>query len=257
MITSYLQGGLGNQLFQISAAAALALENNDEVIFDIKNHDLPYQGRKCENYLTTIFRNLHFSSDLPIKYIYREPYFSYNNIEYKSDMCLVGYFQTEKYFEKYADEIRNLFFIDEQTKNIINDKYREILTNKTVAVHVRRGDYLKLSKTHPTCTLEYYNEAMATFPKDTIFLFFSDDIAWCKENFAQDNFVFIEKNEDLVDFYLISICNNAIISNSSFSWWGAWLSDKCDKRIIAPKNWFAGTTTHNTRDLIPLRWETI
>ena len=242
MITSYLQGGLGNQLFQISAAVALALENNDNAIFDTKNHDLPYQGRRCEKYLTTIFRNLNFSSNLPIKHVYREPHFSYDKIVYKADMCLVGYFQSEKYFDKHAGAIKRLFSMDSRSCNVINNKYGEVLTNDTVAVHVRRGDYVKLSDTHPPCALKYYNEAMASFAPNTTFLFFSDDMAWCKKNFVQDNFIFIEENEDLVDLYLISMCNSAILSNSSFSWWGAWLSDKADKRVIAPKNWFGPTT---------------
>jgi len=257
MITSYLQGGLGNQLFQISAAIALALENNDKTAFDIKNHDLPKQGRKCEKYLTTIFRNLNFSSNLPIKHVYREPRFSYDKIAYETDMCLVGYFQSEKYFDKYASEIRKLFSMDNHSRNVINNKYGEILANNTVAVHVRRGDYVKFSETHPPCSLKYYNEAITTFAPNTTFLFFSDDIAWCKKNFVQDNFIFIEENEDLVDLYLISMCCNAILSNSSFSWWGAWLNNKADKRIIAPKNWFGPTISHNTKDLIPSHWETL
>jgi len=257
MITSYLQGGLGNQLFQMSAAISLALENSDEAIFDVINHDLPKQGRKCENYLKTIFRNLNFSSALPIKHVYREPYFHYKNIEYKPDMCLFGYFQSEKYFKKYTNNIKRLFSIDEETKNFINNKYGEILTNNTVAVHVRRGDYLKYSETHPPCTIEYYNEAIATFSKNTTFLFFSDDISWCKKNFIYDNSIFIEKNEDLVDFYLISMCNNAIISNSSFSWWAAWLNEKNGKKIIAPKNWFGSNITHDIKDIIPSRWKII
>lgn len=257
MITSFLQGGLGNQLFQISAAVSLALENNDESVFDVESHDLPLQGRKCKNYLKTIFRNLTFSSQLPIKYIYREPHFHYKKIEYMTDSCLVGYFQSEKYFEKHADHIKKIFSIDEETKKIIDQKYGEVLKNKPVAVHVRRGDYLKLSNVHPPCTIEYYKEALASFPNDTTFLLISDDIPWCKKNFMQNNFVFAEENEDIVDFYLISLCNGAIISNSSFSWWASWLIENDDKKIISPKKWFGPDIKHNTEDLIPLGWKTI
>ena len=77
MITSFLQGGLGNQLFQIAAALSLAWENDDDAIFSFKNHDLPKQGRKCENYSKNIFRNLNFSDNLFIKRRYHEPFYHY------------------------------------------------------------------------------------------------------------------------------------------------------------------------------------
>jgi hypothetical protein len=255
MITSYLQGGLGNQLFQISAAIALALDIGTEPVFDMKNHDLPKQGRKCNKYLKTIFRNLKFSSDLPIKQVYREPHFHYKEISPSLNMCLVGYFQSEKYFEKHANHIREVFSVDAETEEVIAKKYGKILEKKPTAVHVRRGDYLQFSAAHPPCSIGYYKDAMARFPDNTTFLIFSDDIPWCKENFLQDNIVFVEKNEDIIDFYLIYMCDGVILSNSSFSWWAAWLSNHKNKRIIAPKRWFGKSMPHNTRDLIPNQWE--
>jgi hypothetical protein len=255
MITSYLQGGLGNQLFQIAAALSLAKDNAAEPVFDVNMHDLPKQGRKSKNYLKNIFRNLNFSSNLPIKYIYHEPHFHYKKIEYAPGLCLTGYFQSEKYFKKNADYIREVFSIDKNTHAAIREKYEKDLEKNPIAVHVRRGDYLQFSDTHPPCPLEYYKLAMASFPEATTFLLFSDDISWCKENFLQDNVVFIEKNEDIVDFYLISLCNGVILSNSSFSWWAAWLNYNENKRIIAPRRWFGEGVPHNTRDLIPNQWE--
>tara|TARA_R110002096_G_scaffold78683_1_gene185109 strand:+ start:4828 stop:5601 length:774 start_codon:yes stop_codon:yes gene_type:complete len=255
MITSYLQGGLGNQLFQISAAISLALDMGTEPVFDIKNHDLPKQGRRCDKYLETIFRNIKFSSNLSIKQVYHEPHFHYKKIDPAPNMCLVGYFQSEKYFQKHADYIREAFSIDGKTEEVINKKYGSILKNAPVAVHVRRGDYLQLIDAHPPCSVEYYEKAMASFPDGTTFLMFSDDISWCKENFLRDNVVFIEKNEDIIDFYLIYMCNDVILSNSSFSWWAAWLNNNENKRIIAPRRWFGKAMAHNTRDLIPNQWE--
>jgi hypothetical protein len=257
MISSYLQGGLGNQLFQIAAALAVGIDNNTPSVFDVENHHLPNQGRKCQNYLETIFRNLQFTSSLPIKHLYQEPHFHYIPIEYVPDMCLVGYFQSEKYFEKNGDIIRELFAIDEKTKASIDEKYGVLLKNETVAVHVRRGDYLKYNHMHPPCTLDYYKQAMDNFSKDTTYLFFSDDIDWCKENFIHENYIFIEGNEDILDFYLISECKNAILSNSSFSWWGVWLNERGKNLIIAPKKWFGPESTHDTKDLIPARWKVI
>jgi hypothetical protein len=251
MITSFLQGGLGNQLFQISAVISLALENDDDAVFDIKNHDLPKQGRKCENYLKNIFRNLNFSDNLFIKNQYREPFYHYKKIEYKSNMCLIGYFQSEKYFSKHANVIREVFSIDEYSLRIIKQKYEEILKKEPISIHVRRGDYIKYEDFHPPCSLEYYNKAMKQFPENSTFLVFSDDIEWCKQNFVGENFWFVDGNEDYIDLYLMFLCKSAIIANSSFSWWGAWLG-KADK-VIAPNKWF-GKTGNNTKDLFPTHW---
>ena len=257
MISSYFQGGLGNQLFQISAAVALAADNKVEAIFDSTKHDLPKQGRKCKNYLKTIFRNINFSSGLNLNTVYREPQYSHTEIKYTPGMWLVGYFQSEKYFIKHADLIRDLFSVDDKTKTAIEEKYGEVLEKETVAVHVRRGDYLKYSDTHPPCTAEYYQTAMAQFPEDSTYLFFSDDIAWCKENFKQNNIIFVEGEEDIYDFYFISMCKSIIISNSSFSWWAAWLNDLGHKSVITPKKWFGPSVGYDTKDLIPARWKKI
>ncbi len=257
MISSYFQGGLGNQLFQIAAAIALAADNKVEAVFDSANHDLPNQGKKCKNYLQTIFRNVNFSSGLNLDTVYHEPLYSHKEIKYTPGMCLVGYFQSEKYFIQHTDMIRNLFSVDDRTSAKIIAKYEEVLKKKTVAVHVRRGDYLKYSDTHPPCTIEYYQTAMAQFPKDSIYLFFSDDIAWCKENFKQSNIIFVEGEEDIYDFYFISMCKSIIISNSSFSWWAAWLNNDRHKTVIAPKRWFGPSVNYDTKDLIPKRWKKI
>ena len=251
MITSFLQGGLGNQLFQISAAISLALENDDDAIFSFKNHDLPKQGRKCENYSKNIFRNLNFSDNLFIKRRYHEPFYHYKEIEPKSNMCLIGYFQSEKYFSKYANVIREVFSIDEDSLKIIKEKYGEILKKEPISIHVRRGDYIKYKDFHPPCSLEYYKKAIKQFPENSTFLVFSDDIEWCKQNFLGENFWFVDGNEDYIDLYLMFLCKNAIIANSSFSWWGAWLG-KADK-VIAPNKWF-GKADNDTKDLLPHHW---
>ena len=255
MITTYLQGGLGNQLFQMCAAISLALLNDDNYAFDVNNHHLPKQGNKCLHYEKNIFRNIKFDTGLLVKYVHHEPHFHYKKINYLPNLGLMGYFQSEKYFKDCESTIRELFSIDDQSRDIIKNKYGVILENKTVAVHVRRGDYLKFADHHPVCTLDYYHKAINLFDDDSVFLIFSDDIEWCKEKFVGDRFIFMENNEDYIDFYLISLCNHVILSNSSFSWWGAWLNVNKDKKIIAPKKWFGEDIPHDTKDLIPARWE--
>jgi hypothetical protein len=257
MITAHLQGGLGNQLFQICAAISLALQNDDDYAFDINHHHLPNQGNSCRHYKENIFRNIKFNTDLPIKHIYHEPYFHYKKINYFPNLGLSGYFQSEKYFKDQESTIRKLFSIDDPSYSIIKNKYGTVLKNKTVALHVRRGDYLKFSDHHTVCTLDYYNKAINLFDEDFVFLIFSDDLEWCKTKFIGTKFLFIENNEDYIDFYLISLCKHVILSNSSFSWWGAWLNNHENKLVLVPDQWFGPALKHNTKDLIPSDWKII
>jgi hypothetical protein len=100
-------------------------------------------------------------------------------------------------------------------------------------------------------------KAIKKMPKDSVFLIFSDDIQWCKENFPDmpEKFRFIEGNKDYEDLYIMSHCKNNIIANSSFSWWGAWLNSNLEKTIIAPATWFGPTLQNNdTTDLYCEGW---
>ena len=152
----------------------------------------------------------------------------------------------------------SLFDIDEKSKKEIYEKYSEILNGETCSIHVRRGDYLGLNGHHPVCDLEYYNKSINLFDKNTKFLVFSDDIKWCQENFKGENFIFISGNRDFIDIWLMSLCQNNIIANSTFSWWGAWLNQNINKKVIAPSKWFGPLKiNHNTQDLIPEAWEII
>jgi hypothetical protein len=257
MISSYFQGGLGNQMFQIAAAVSLAADNADTTIFNMAYHDLPKQGRKCHNYLSSILRNVNFSYDYKPSNIYNEPHYHYHKIPYSPNLCLVGYFQSERYFSHNKQLIRELFSIDIDSEELIRMKYDNILSEEIVSVHIRRGDYLTSSGAHPTCTREYYDAAIGSFPEGTRYLFFSDDISWCKDNFIGGNYYFSENNQDFIDMFLMSKCSHNIIANSSFSWWGAWLNDNAGRRVISPKNWFGGNMNHNTKDVRPSNWEII
>ena len=139
----------------------------------------------------------------------------------------------------------------------LKKKYGDILKENLCSIHVRRGDYLGLPNHHPACPLEYYEEAMKQMDDSKIFLVFSDDFGWCKENFTNSNVIFIEDNKDYIDLFLMTLCQNNIIANSSFSWWGAWLNQNENKKVIAPNKWFGKAIQHNTKDLIPPTWKTI
>ena len=141
-------------------------------------------------------------------------------------------------------------------------------------LHVRRGDpnltdkrgfkwaYVNLQDQHPTQPIEYYEEALKHLPDDMVVLVFSDSIDWVKEQpfFQHDRFMFSEPEDTYddgalvpyMDLCIMSLCDHAIIANSSMSWWGAWLQKNKNKKVIAPKMWFGSAYQfHDTKDLYP------
>lgn len=246
MVSSSLMGRLGNTLFQIATAYSLALDNQDELIYNI--NELEFDHHTIDLYKKTIFRKLNFTSKLlGFGHIHREPHFHFSKIDFLPNTKIHGYFQSEKYFKKNENKIRELFEIDDTTLHQILNKYGSILDNETCSIHVRRGDYLGLQEYHPTCSMSYFNEAISKI-NNNIYLIFSDDISWCKENFVGDNFVFVEGNNEVTDLYLMSMCSNNIISNSSYSWWGAWLNKNETKKVVAPKIWFGPSYSNMITD---------
>jgi hypothetical protein len=150
----------------------------------------------------------------------------------------------------------NLFEVDEATKIKLLDMYGEILNKDTCSIHIRRGDYVGLPNHHPTQLISYYEDAIKIIGDNKHFVFFSDDIKWCEENFKfVENKTFISNNTDYEDMYLMSMCKNNIIANSTFSWWGAWLNNNETKQVIAPLKWFGTYYSHfNTKDLYCDKW---
>jgi hypothetical protein len=172
-----------------------------------------------------------------------------------------GYYQTQKYFENYKEDIYNLFSFKKDLYNKCNKVLYDIKSKynlEVVSVHIRRGDYVTNQSSHPLCTLEYYVEAIQSHfsDKNYIFHIFSDDIAWCKEIFSgENNLIFSEGNSHFEDMCMLSLSDHNIIANSSFSWWGAWLNQSPIKRVIAPSNWFGPALSHlNIKDVIPENW---
>ena len=111
-------------------------------------------------------------------------------------------------------------------------------------------------KVYPSYGVEYFAQAASLFPEETLFVVFSNKMAWCKANLSgiAKNIRFIEGETHYHDFYLMSMCKDNIICNSSFSWWAAYLNRNPSKRVIVPSPWFAAEYKHDTRDLIPPTW---
>ena len=167
--------------------------------------------------------------------------------------------QDEKYFKKYENEIRALY-----TQGVGFPDYPVIIDK--VSVHVRRTDYVNngfyvdlghhqhadMHHQHADMSDNYYVRAMDMFPGEK-FLVFSDDIEWCKQSPLFKGCEFSEGKDEVEDLNLMMSCKSHIIANSSFSWWGAWLGINPDKKVIAPKQWFADPENEKFIG-IPKRW---
>jgi hypothetical protein len=254
MIYCNLQGGLGNILFQIATGYSLAEDLNTQLEVVIPPHHFSH-GDVYTKYKDNILKKIRFTSQNSHS-IYREPSFSYNPLPQIKGLTLEGYFQSELYFGHNRSKILNLFSPLSTDLEYIKSKYQSYLDNPLISLHVRRGDYLKFPEVHPTCSIEYYKNALSKFPSKLKVLIFSDDVDWCKQNFLGDRFIFIQE-KDYISLYLMSLCTYNIIANSSFSWWGAWLNQFPDKVVIAPKQWFGSKASHDPKDLIPKTWITL
>ena len=134
-----------------------------------------------------------------------------------------------------------------------NKELKEYINNNfCVAVHIRRGDYLNYSYLNEICNKQYYDQAIQYFKNKynfCSFVFFSDDILWCKEKFKEiKNSIFVDwntKDQSYLDLYMMSLCQNNIIANSTFSWWGAYLNNNNEKIVICPKFWNQRTLTNH------------
>ena len=253
IVTVRLQGGLGNQMFQIATTYAYAQKFNFIPKFDFTKCITVHQGFSSTKYKDTLFKNLisfDYTTTHFINY-FKEPHHSFNEIPYYDDhLFLEGYFQSEKYFKKYKKELQELFYLD-YTKILF---FLESLPkNKDItSIHIRRGDYLKFPGIHDICSLEYYKNAMDIMV-DNNFIIVSDDMDWCRENIKGENIYYSPFTDEIEDLLLISSCKNKIIANSSFSWWGAYLSDITSK-VIAPKKWFGVSGPKEQNDIIPSSW---
>lgn len=288
MIYVSVFGGLGNQMFQFAAAYALAKTKNTKVGINLDrinavNYDKNFTQREFElanvfrierfefvdsnsfNYIITNNRNLfnRIKRKLKQAVYYREKGLNYQESihEVGSETYLEGYFQSYRYFDFCLSDIQKIFKFRNQFNSKTTELIKKIEHHNSVAVHVRRGDFVNVKKnlgTHGVCAPDYYKKAISCFD-DCVFVVVSDDPVWAKENlsFGSDVY-FVDWNkgaDSWQDMLLISRCRHAIIANSSFSWWGAYLIDNPTKKVIAPLQWYADQRMQEqTDDLCPSSW---
>lgn len=274
MIYCNLKGGMANIMFQIAACKKLAIRKNTSCCFPNFLAHLEYTNSRWQIQYNTSNLGKNFKNNAleykefinidhnaehtgyPIK-LYRYPFHYIDFIPNEDTFAVDGYFQSEKYFSDIREDILKTFCLTKEAEALMIKKYQNVLKNKSVSLHVRRADYLRYPGIHPVLPISYYKKALDLIGEYDNCLLFSDDIEWCKNNMKFKNMVFVEQEKDYIEMFLMSKCQNNIIANSSFSWWGAWLNKKEDKQVIAPSQWFGTNINEKTEDLIPDDWRII
>lgn len=247
-------GRLGNQMFQLACLISVSDHMGKEAVAPISGqYNVGSRVGDCFKDLDVSVKDAYLNEQAAE--IYSEEVFRYDDkifdLDPEKNWSLRGYFQTEKYFSRCRDKIRDLFTFKDEVVEGANRLGLE--TEGRVAVHIRRTDYHQLQDFHPFPPEEYYVNALSEMG-DRDFLVFSDDIPWCKEQkmFDSDRVSF-SSGDQYQDLYLMSNCSSHIIANSSFSWWGAWLAQ--GDRVIAPKTWFGHKGPQDWQDIYCEGWE--
>lgn len=248
-ITFAGMGRLGNNLFMIANIISKGIK-----------HNLPFYVAKNQVYgynlyKDNLYRKINFwIDDLPSNGRNRgQTVFTYERLDPYQDVPTIyhGYYQSEKFFYENREFIKWFFEPSEQFTEKVYREFPELLTNKVTAINVRRGDYLlpHHRDKHPTISSEYIHEASKYIDTDVYFVV-SDDLDWCKQNIKLPNVKFINYS-NWEALWLLSLCHNFIISNSTFSWWAAYLSKHKDKKVIGPYTWH---TPNEPNDLFCENW---
>ena len=271
MIYGILVGGLGNQMHIIATAYALARRLGTVAAFPRETNENLIGITPRKSYAKTILKYIDRQPH-PAYPIYREPRFNFNPLPPRNNLILSGYFQTEKYFKDYKADITSLFmryfYETKSIKEFVNGFFEKERT--TIAVHIRRGDYLKFPKIHPIQTADYYLEGINYIVgkhniAKPVIVMFSDDMDWCmsdknslyKTLEALDVEVwFCNVSSDIVEFYTMAHCDHHVIANSSFSWWAAWLCPN-KNTIVAPKKWFGKGFRNDWSDVYCDGWKVL
>lgn len=259
MIIIKLQGGLGNQMFQWAFGKHLSNKYNVPFYIDANFYKQDIMGVTKRTYSLSKFPNLKSNfiesavNNGKVFSRFNEPS-RFTNLEYNesNNYYLDGYFQSEKYFLESSDLIRSELSPSDEILKKLN--LTPFIDSNVVSLHVRRTDYVTSNGYHPVQSIEYYKKALDIIGEYDYIFVFSDDIQWCKDNLTFNNMIFMEGFDDVEDLWLMSMCKNNIIANSSFSWWGAWLNSNTNKKVIAPNNWFGSQTNLIENDIIPNNW---
>lgn len=282
-------GGLGNQMFQYAFACELELRSKRQVQLDLSSYGTYglHNGYELQrvfgiNAQSADVRDVDRLSTRPSNIIKRfirkyytkkthfiDRYFGFYEkvFDEKDDTYFDGYWQSEKYFSSVEERVRADFRF-QLPLDALSETLLSSLPRPSLAVHVRRGDYLK-SVNQFVCKEDYYRRALdeaLSLGDIASVVFLSDDPHWCKEHLQCDGLQtyypdWNKGSDSWRDMAIMAACDHAIIANSSFSWWGAWLNANAGKRIYAPAIWNRRQIESNDRyysfkfdDIVPAKW---
>lgn len=277
MIITKISGGFGNQLFMYACGYAAAQRLDTGLILDtsfmdtdnLRSYELDKLNIKYDKHFSTEWLKLY-----PLKVLYRKIirgtilshytmfkekktyHFDPEYLNIKNNTYLYGYWQTEKYFKNCRKDLLQMFTPRYELSSGCKEYINKANCCNSVAVHVRRGDYVKigicLDKSYYFHAFEYLEQRM----KNITYFVFSDDMEYAHKMFknAQREIVYVQytpANPTLDDFFIMKTCKHIIMANSSFSWWAAWLNNNPDKQVLYPKTNWAET------DFYPKEWTII
>lgn len=246
---------LGNQLFQVASLFGLSKRYDTKLLIPPT-----WKYRKTFNVPLEVF-----VSDFTPTYWINEPCFHFC-IEYfdkyapffKNEIVNInGVLQSEKYWKDYENSVRNFLRFEESVYNKIYEDNIALLQTNIVAVSVRRGDFI-VNPNHYLLPFEYYAGAIKNyFPSHNVMVF-TDDFKWCRKQFSKltNKIYYSDKYTSIEQLCFMSMFSDFVISNSTFSWWGAYLSNAANKKIVRPHYVFDGILkeTHNVKDHYPDEW---
>lgn len=243
-------GRLGNSLFQIASCIGLA---------ETFKTDVSFPEWKYELYFKNPLPKLG-SFGKPIK----ETHFHYDLNQFNHHCDITGWLQSEKYFEHCKEYVREQFEFKDSFKAQVRRRFK-VFDKQTIAISIRRGDYVN-NPNYALLPISYYINALTYFFhgrglkadwRDYNILIFSDDIPYCKVHFSCLPNVYFADGNDIEQLCLMSMCDNFIIANSTFSYWGAWLGEKKDSIIVKPNYHFGYEfgLKNNAKDFYPERWK--
>lgn len=272
------KGGLGNQMFIYAFGLSLK-SNNFLVLYDISDYkntgtklmihnvfsEVRNVNRIKNKILNFICSNVVFRSHVEYHFENKDSFFKFEpQLIYNGNIFDIydGFWQNETYFLNVKKQLKVKFSFD---LNKLNKNTKFLLKRLeeeqySVAMHIRRGDYLddnNIKVFGNICSVEYYRKAISIISSKVSnfrLYVFSDDIKWAKYNFHEITDDFIDwntNNDSWQDMFLMSKCKHNIISNSTFAWWAAWLNSNPNKIVVAPFKW---TNVDKSSDIIPQDW---
>lgn len=268
MIIVKIWGGVGNQLFQYVFGLYLHNKYNVEVRYDENSFlstdklrkrelDALESDIKWDNHCT--FSKFRGVKGRLLRYIYQlHPKHYYigrdeklpREIDYSKEYFFQGYWQDYKYYKWLLNNVPSFKVCSKSFPSSLDSLKQQICANsQSISIHVRRGDYFspQFISVYGVCTEDYFHKAMQIIKEKVPngqFFIFSDDLDWAKTHLELDDSAVYVPNYDISQFAyieLMSLCKHHIISNSSFSWWGAVLNEQTDSIVISPSKWLLNT----------------